>query len=165
MKIQVNCSVKLKCKAFAFWLLSKVNSDRMLLTHSWKKLEKRVVLTANRSPSKEALRSLLKSPWTCLSTLSCVSVSLSDSLITFLFFLCVMPLWQCFAAVTSQLPLWSRTDSLSKNRATRIIVGETLKGEPHKAGCQSVSEKKERKIWNTGTNKVICKLHNFLEEK
>ena len=67
------------------WFLCKVNSDRVLLTHCWKKLEKRVVLTGNRSPSKEPLRSLLRSPWTCLSTLSCVSVSLSDSLITFLF--------------------------------------------------------------------------------
>lgn len=50
------------------------------------------MLTGNRSPSKEALRSLLKSPRTRLSTLSCVSVSLSDSLITSLFL--------CDAAVT-----------------------------------------------------------------
>lgn len=82
------CSMKLKWKAFALLaqkLLSELNALRVLLTRSWKKLERREVQTGNRSPSKEALRPLLKSPWTRLSTLSSVSVSLSDSLITFLF--------------------------------------------------------------------------------
>lgn len=72
--------------------------------------------------SKEALRSLLRSPRTRLSTLSCVSVSLSDSLITFLF-LCdaaVTVLYCCHLTATKGgVPSRIRADSPPQNKSSQ----------------------------------------------